>query len=492
MSNLTRQSPGKPRFWTTATCAVVALLSVTLATGCSAILELEQCTSDDDCQEFEECNEEMLCQEVERESVTSFIDEDTTWTSDTTYVLENMIFVVESTLEIEAGTQIRAKPGAGLVTRPGAKLIAEGTRDEPIVFTSDQPVGERLAGDWAGLAMIGRAPTNREDFLFRVESEDRGKPTVGGEDESYDCGTLRYVRTEFGGSEVEVEIDGETQLEQALNGISLAGCGSETTIEYIQAHMSDDDGLAVFGGNVDIRNALVTRAQTDSFNFDTGWQGTAQYLVAQQDSGGNDAMEIQNLFEDHDAEPRANAQIYNFTLIGDPETSSQLGLKYQRGAHGLASHGIIYGHPTAGLYIESAASAQAVEDGNLVVQNTIFDNVGPGGDGYFDRIDDEYYDDEDERDAELYNFGAYPGYEGFYDYEIFEEASLNNRFGSFADFEGDPRDLSEPGWVPSSANTTDVGAPPEQEGFDTTGVFRGAFRPGETPWTDGWTAFPRS
>ncbi len=464
--------------------------------GCSLVLDLEECTVDEDCGEFHECDETGLCRETERVYVSSHIVDDTTWTSDTTYVLTDMIMIIPpAELTIEPGTQIRGQPESGLVSRAGAKIIADGTRDEPIVFTSDQPVGQRLAGDWAGLALVGRAPTNRDGFRLRVDSAEHGKPEVGGNDETWNCGTLRYVRVEFGGSEVSVEVDGEMRREKALNGITLAGCGSETTVQYVQSHFSDDDGIVAFGGNVDIRNAVSTRAQNDGFGFDTGWYGTAQYLAVQQDIGGEEAIEVQNLFEDHDADnPMSNAQIYNFTVLGaDPNADWQTALYFKRGGRGTLSHGIVQGQPTSGLYIEGAASAQAVEDGELVVQHTLFNDVGPDGDGYFELVDIEVIDDFDWQQVDLLNHGAYEGYEGFLDYQVFMAPEHNNLFGVDPGFQGDPYDYGDPGWIPSPEHTTgsDIPSPPDELGFDPTGVFRGAFRPGETPWTERWTAYPR-
>ncbi len=477
--------------------AAVAIVSAGLFAGCTLTLDLEACESDEDCPEFHHCDDHNLCTETEREYVTSFIDEDTTWEADTTYVLDGMIMVTrDAVLEIEAGTQIRATPESGLVVRAGSRLEAEGTADEPIVFTSDQPVGQRLAGDWAGLALVGRAPTNREDFFLRVDDGDRGKPPVGGDNEDYDCGTLRYVRTEFGGAETEVEIDGETRREQALNGITLAGCGSETTVEYVQTHMSDDDGIAIFGGNVDLRYAVVTSAATDSFNFDTGWHGTAQFIAAQQDSHGNDALEIQNLFEDHEAEPRSNPQIYNFTLIGDPNTSGQVGLNIQRGAKARMANGIVIGHPDAGLFIESAVTAHAVEAEELEVRSTAFENTGPDGEDPFALFDLDYYDEED-WEIELFNHGAYPDYEGFANYGYFTEERFHNLINAGVSFHDDPYDLGDPGWVPHPEHVVpaddDVAEPPEQEGFDSSAVYRGAFQPNVfNHWAEGWTEYPGS
>ena len=468
---------------------VVALL--VFVTSCSVLLDLAQCETDADCPEFQECVEEQLCRDTPREFVSAHIVTDTTWTSDNVYVLEDIIHIVGAELTIEPGTQIRAKPGAGLVSRSSARLHAEGTREEPIVFTSDQEVGRRLAGDWAGLALVGNARVNRDDFLLRIESAEHGRPEVGGNDDTWDCGTLRYVRVEFGGSEVAMEVDGETQLHKALNGITLAGCGSQTTVEFVQSHMSDDDGIVAFGGTVDIRNAVATRAQNDGFGFDTGWRGTAQYLAVQQDIGGAEALEIQNLAEDHHGEPVSAGQIYNYTLIGNNrDGDEQLGLYFKRGGKGVLSHGIVQGHPSAGLYVEGEVSGDHARNGDLVVQNTLFYDIGADGTGWFDWIDIERADDRDLVDGQ----SDASGYDGFLsaDYEIFTDPQHNNVFGENPGFEGDPYDLSNPGWVPDPEHTVggSIEPPPESEGFDPVGNFLGAFAPNSTPWTEGWTSYP--
>ena len=48
-----------------------------------------------------------------------------------------------SVLTIEPGTIIKGDKDtqAALIVEPGGKLIAEGTKDAPIVFTSEQPKG---------------------------------------------------------------------------------------------------------------------------------------------------------------------------------------------------------------------------------------------------------------------------------------------------------------------------------------------------------------
>lgn len=429
--------------------------------ACTLLVDFNECVSDGDCSVTGVCVD-AICQEAPRVSITDHVVEDTTWRANRVYVLENMTFVVPpATLTIEPGTIILGRRQTGLVSLAGARLVAEGTRDKPIVFTSDKPKGQRLAGDWAGLAMVGRAPTNRENFSLRIIT-DVHDTRVGGDVENWNCGTLRYVRVEFGGAEV----DGQ----KALKGITLAGCGSDTTIEYVQTHYSDDDGVGVFGGNVDLRYVVSTRARDDAFDFDTGWRGTAQFLAIQQDTLAAEGLEIENLSEEPTALPETYAQIYNFTLIGAnrAEGDRQLGLYFKLGGKGLLSHGIVTGYKDAGLFIEGPESAAHTTKGDVVVKDTLFYNIGDRGTGYFQLIDEEEG--------------------GFSDYSIFEDAETGNVFGADPGLQ-DPFNLAAPGWIPSQVNTTGVEPPPA--GFDPTAVYRGAFSPSaNAQWTDGWTSYP--
>src|SRR5699024_7380119 len=154
-------------------------------------------------------------------------------------------------------------------------------------------------------ALIGKAQVSRKEFYLRINNEEQ-QPLVGGSQDTWDCGSLKYVRIEFGG--------GVVAGENALNGLTLAGCGSQTEVDYVQIHKGADDCLEIFGGTVDIRHVVPTRANDDPFDIDTGWRGTAQFLAIQQDPIGNNSLEIANLEEDPSAEPHTNIQISNYTI----------------------------------------------------------------------------------------------------------------------------------------------------------------------------------
>jgi hypothetical protein len=442
----------------------IALAGIFALQSCSLGLEFDECTTSTECGSVGQCVA-GLCQEPEYVEVTDYIVEDTTWTADKVYRLNNLIIVIQpATLTIEPGTLILGERNSALVTQAGAKLIAEGTRAKPIVFSSAKPVGQRKSGDWGGLALIGKATINRPNMTLRIlENEDEDK--IGGSDDTWNCGTLKYVRSEFGGG----LIDGQ----KALNGITLAACGSDTEVDFIQAHLGDDDGIEMFGGTVDIRHAVASRPQGDGFDLDVGWRGKGQFWAVQMDGNGEEAIEIENRGEEPTALPQTDAQIFNYTVLGHQElTDLQRGLIFKSGGLGMLSHGIIMSPSTGGIHVEGTESAQHGVDGELVVRNTVFFDVGEDGTSYFSLGEDAQ--------------------QSTFDPQVhFMQAEFSNVFGSDPGVE-DPFNLGNPGWVPSPEHTTgrDIEQPPE--GFDPTAVYRGAFSPSASAWTEDWTAYPKN
>ena len=67
-----------------------------------------------------------------------------------------------------------------------------------------------------------------------------------------------------------------------LQSLTLGGVGSGTTIDHIHSHNSSDDGFEIFGGRVKLRHFVITGADDDSIDVDTGYKGTIQYVIAVQ------------------------------------------------------------------------------------------------------------------------------------------------------------------------------------------------------------------
>jgi len=296
------------------------------------------------------------------------ITEDMTMTAGNEYLLRGGVFVGddvnETVLTIEPGVTIygeSATKGMLVITR-NSKIIAEGTADAPIIMTSDKEPGQRSRGDWGGLIINGNAPLNTGDEAYG----EGGTGYYGGSNPHDNSGVLRYVRVEFAGREISPDNE--------LNGIAFQGVGDGTTVEYVQVHMNKDDGVEFFGGTCNIKYVVLTGIADDCFDWTDGWQGKAQYIVAQQ--YGDDAdqgFECDNNGEDNTAEPYSDPAIYNFTLIGDPNgPESDIGMLLREGTKGHLYNGIIMGFGEYGLDIDHQQTFDNIANGDLVMDNCLF------------------------------------------------------------------------------------------------------------------------
>jgi hypothetical protein len=139
---------------------------------------------------FSSCDDEIIIDPSET-ILTGTLIEDKTLTNDKVWTLKGYVYVPEGlTLTIEPGTVIESdisEKGALIIER-GAKIMAEGTAQEPIIFTSGNDFPQ--PGDWGGIVILGRAITNQ------------GEPTIeggigrqyGGNDDDDNSGILKYIR----------------------------------------------------------------------------------------------------------------------------------------------------------------------------------------------------------------------------------------------------------------------------------------------------------
>jgi hypothetical protein len=234
--------------------------------------------------------------------VSANITSDATWTSDQIYVLGGRISVeAGATLTIEPGTIIKGEAGTGvnataLLIARGATLIADGTADAPIIFTSiaDEITPEQVAtgdfkspnldpdinGLWGGLLVLGNArisASNEDTGAQLDELQIEGIPTsdpnglYGGSDDADNSGTIRYISIRHGGSNIGAGNE--------INGLTLGGVGTGTTIEYVEIVANQDDGIEWFGGTVSVNNALVWNAGDDALDTDQAWSGTLDNFI---------------------------------------------------------------------------------------------------------------------------------------------------------------------------------------------------------------------
>ena len=225
-------------------------------------------------------------------------------------------------LTIEAGVRIFASSGNDyLLINRGSQIFAEGTASSPIVFTSRQNVeGTTTAtsqGQWGGIVIAGRAPQANCQLTAPVTCTGQVEGTsafYGGNVPTDNSGRLRYVQIKYSGFEISTGNE--------LQALTLAGVGSGTTIEYVQSYNSSDDGIEIFGGNVNLRHIVINGADDDGLDTDTGWRGGAQFGIVTQRAPNSTSRSAGFEFS---AAPtsipiasRYNSQpkIANFTLVG--------------------------------------------------------------------------------------------------------------------------------------------------------------------------------
>ncbi|MGI9525536.1 MAG: hypothetical protein ACR2MS_00335 [Weeksellaceae bacterium] len=224
--------------------------------------------------------------------VTENISSDTTWTNDNIYVLSTRVTVLDGvTLTIEPGTIIKGEAGSGanataLVVARGGKLMAEGTADKPIIFTSiadKLQVGEKVSsnmaadinGLWGGVIVLGKAPISAKADAKEIQIE--GIPSsdtnglYGGSEANDDSGVIKYVSIRHGGTNI-----GEGN---EINGLTLGGVGAGTVIENIEVVANQDDGIEFFGGTVNVKNVTVWNNGDDAIDTDQNWTGTLDGLL---------------------------------------------------------------------------------------------------------------------------------------------------------------------------------------------------------------------
>ena len=411
----------------------------------------------------------------------------TTWTSNNTYILDGRVFVNEGdTLTIEPGTVIKGRPSADpqnasvLVVARGAYIDAQGTAAAPIIFTAEaddvtipDDVTPFERGLWGGVIVLGNASTNRgenEGQIEGIEGDARG--TYGGDNDEDNSGILTYISIRHGG--IAIAPDNE------INGLTLGGVGSGTTIEHIEVFANQDDGVEWFGGTVNTKYLSVAFCGDDSYDYDEGFRGKGQFWFTIQDDEGDRGGEHDGGTDPETGEPFAIPRVFNATYFGsgNPEDESpSRTITFRDNAGGMYKNSI-FSDFNSGIDIENLASGTHSYDRfqaeELQLTNNVFWNNDAGSTG-----------------AELFTIGgdadeaasadvAAAFAEGFniYNNPLFAAINENSRTPGAAAF--DPRP-SEEGFAFGGAF-----AEVPEDGFYEAVNYKGAF--GDDLWVEGWTA----
>ncbi len=422
------------------------------------------------------------------------ITSNTRWTSDNIYLLKGFVYVTSgATLTIDPGTIIKgATPdqdptgqsqGGSLIIEAGARIEAAGTVTEPIVFTSSKPAGQRSYGDWGGVVLIGKAPHNRP-ASFGPEGGIRG--TLGTHADAADnSGTLKYVRIEFPGIALSSTSNSE------INGLTLYGVGSGTTIEHVQVSYSGDDSFEWFGGTVNAKYLVALRGFDDDWDADWGFTGKVQYALSLRDpeyadQSGSNGFESDNFSPGEPAtgpndgfpltEP-VFANVSNFVVgSGVPSSVTKEGSgPYQSAMHLRRNTAIsIYnslfvGYPE-GLRLDGTPTGtwKNAEDGRLDLRGIVLANMTTPVRGAAEITNEQavaFFNDASRKNEILADISSL----------LLNSANFN---------------LTTPGFLPQAASpllNNAVWEGKAADAFFTKESFRGAF--GTTDWTAGWTNF---
>lgn len=320
-------------------------------------------------------------------TVSGEITTNTTWTNNNIYLLNGFVYVEDgATLTIQAGTLIKGdkvSKGTLIVTKTGT-IVAAGTQCEPIVFTSNEPAGSRAAGDWGGIIILGEAPINIAGGTGIIEGgvdTPEGDGQYGGANSADNSGTFTYCRIEFCGIPFLPSNE--------INGLTMGGVGSGTTINHIMVSYSGDDSYEWFGGSVNSKYLIAYRGLDDDFDSDNGFSGKVQFGYSLRDPNIADISGSNGFESDNDATGSSNTPITrglfsNITIAGPKVTAATvINVNYKRGAHLRRNtktsiyNSIIMGYPEAGLKIEGAnTSVNAINDelqfkNNILSGNTV-------------------------------------------------------------------------------------------------------------------------
>ena len=289
------------------------------------------------------------------------ITKDTTLFAKDVNYLSGIVYVMKGvTLTIQEGAKVMGKSSgadvAALVITRGAKIIARGTAEKPVVFTS--AAQNPASGDWGGVVLLGTARVNTtltwkgtavtgltsveggindtEIGLGLAGSGDAAFPTGNDADNS---GVMQFVRIEYAGYAY--------QPDNELNSLTMAGVGNGTTISHIQVTYAKDDAFEWFGGTVNCKYLIAYKTQDDDFDTDNGYNGNVQFGIILRDSviadiSTSEAFESDNNSGGTATSIQTTAVFSNITAIGpriDPVYGKGNSL-YRAGAHIRRNTGI--------------------------------------------------------------------------------------------------------------------------------------------------------
>jgi len=266
----------------------------------------------------------------------------------------------------------------------GAKIMAEGTSSEPVVFTSNETNPQ--PGDLGGVVLVGQARGNGNHSVLEG-GVDPQFSVFGGTNDADNSGVLKYVRIEYAGKAVNPGDE--------INGLSLYGVGSGTTIDYVEIIRGLDDAFEFFGGTVNCKHLIAYNCADDDYDMDDGYRGKIQYAISIKDPSFTDNKgttgDISNNFEVDNVNP-SNGFLWtrspvtfpvlsNFTAVGPNNASGTspdygYGMRWRRGAKFILANSIVIGGQRAGLDIDDDSTASYYKNDTSRFYNSFLNAYG--------------------------------------------------------------------------------------------------------------------
>lgn len=399
----------------------------------------------------------------------TLIVEDETWSG--TKTLTGAYYILPGvTLTIEPGTVIKftyhnnnpdsvgaifalkADPTNFSTPRASARLEAEGTAANPIIFTSAKTT--KAAGDWGGIVLIGEAPNNIPGGIGDVEGVS-SEIQYGGSNTADNSGTLKYVRIEYCGFGLITDSE--------LNGLSLYSCGSGTTLDHVQVYKCTDDGFEFFGGSVNAKYLVSAYNDDDSFDHDQGWNGKGQFWLGVQTTGADNGFESDGRHTLGSGNP-TKPTIYNVTLYGlgtgKDAADGNRGMRLREDFEGTLKNFLVTNFAGVAWRLESASgdsTSRNYDKGLLTITNAVVYN----------------------NDRDVTVAGNYGGFNSLNDStRFFSAANVTEANPNFTNVGS--KDFSVQAGSPCLSNAA---TPPSDGFFDVSATYRGAM--GSANWATG-------
>lgn len=341
---------------------------VCLSMSSILLVSVQSCRSDDTV-------DVSTNQNINPENFKGDITTDVTLDASKVYTITGKVAVkAGASLTIPAGTRFRVTSGelnpdksvksvSYLIVERGGKIFMNGTASRPVIFEGT----EHKQGHWGGIVILGSAPSNRS--TAGTSTSELGDLIYGGTNKEDNSGVLQYVVIKDSGYKYNPE--------KEFNGLSLFGVGSGTKISYVHVADGADDGVEMFGGNVNLDHIIVTGVGDDSVDWTESWSGTIEYLYAARKKQYQNAVEPGNRgleADTQDSNPNttnganggaSNPTIKFATFLGNTAGSESQGMKIRAGSLGNFDD-IVLANFSTGLDFETDRTLQWFADGTKI------------------------------------------------------------------------------------------------------------------------------